>query len=332
MASVSTTGDAGDTFGLACVIKSMPNGPHRLLLRDDGRTKGIVNRAHLITPLLNAQDYLTCEVWDSKESIDWASEGFRDGFHSTTHSLVKSHENHGRSVGIIRNPVNVNEPWMTVTPSPATKDRVVIARSPRYQNPHFPHKKIRDIYGKSLLFIGLKEEHDAYQRAYGRVEYLPCKDFLEVAEAIAGSFLAISNQTAFWWVASALGHKRILEVSTSTCDSIIKTGDAQFVIDGEVTLPMLDGSEVLIPSPVLDVCFKVNTDIVPPLGGWYLEGFTPSSHFGSLRARVAAARGISQEEAGRLIIISTANRSPDFFPVGERKDVRRLLEEALLND
>jgi len=252
--TTTSSGDLGDLVALMCCLKHVPNGPHRLLLREDGMTKGITKRIHLIKPLLESQPYISsCEVWNGTDKIDWASEQFRNGFHSTSYSLVRAHERHGNSVRAVRTPVSTRSPWLTVTPSLETRGRRILVRSPRYHNHHFPHQKIHELYGDSLLFLGLPDEHKAYEEAFGTIEYRPTENLLEAAELIAGSQLLISNQTAMLWIGHALAHPRLVEVSTATCDSVILSGSVQYCIDGEIIVPASSGMQ----SCALMQAFKV---------------------------------------------------------------------------
>jgi hypothetical protein len=329
MSILSSSGDIGDLVALAACIKAIPNGPHKLVVREDGRTKGITKRLPLIKDLFESQPYISsCEVWNGQDKIDWASEKFRDGFHSVSHSLVRAHELHGNSVRAVRSPVSTRSPWMTVTPSSESHGRRIIVRSPRYNNAYFPHKQIKELYGDSLLFLGLPDEHRAYEQAFGKVEYRPTSDLLEAAQLIAGSDLLISNQTAMLWIGHALAHPRIVEVSTSTCDSVVLSGFNKYVVDGEVELPHPNGN-VFIKSPVAEFSTVISTVTVPPHGGWKAPDERPSQLFKALQERVCKNQNVTKEEAKMIILKETHSRHPDFFPPGERADLMRNLTTAL---
>lgn len=327
--NAATVGDCGDIIALLAIIRTLPNGPHKIVLRDNGLTKGIVKRIGLMKDLLETQPYISsCEVWNGTDKIDWASEDFRGGFHSVTHSLTRAMELHGNSVRAVRAPVSTRSPWMTVTPSLESSGRRIIVRSPRYNNPYFPHQQIKELYGDSLLFLGLPDEHRAYEQAFGKVEYRPTSDLLEAAQLIAGSDLLISNQTAMLWIGHALAHPRIVEVSTSTCDSVVLSGFNKYVVDGEVELPHPNGN-VFIKSPVAEFSTVISTVTVPPHGGWKAPDERPSQLFKHLQERVCKAQGVTSEEAKMIILKETHSRHPDFFPQGERADLMRNLTTAL---
>lgn len=331
MSVIATTGDLGDVIALMCCIKHIPNGPHKLMLRDNHQTKGITKRAHLIKPLAESQPYVeSCEVWNGADKIDWPSEKFRDGFHSVTHSLTRAHELHGNTLRMFRGGVSTRSPWLTVTPSPETKGRRIIVRSPRYNNRYFPHEKIKELYADSLLFLGLPEEHKAYCDTFGQVEYRRTENLLEAAELIAGSELLISNQTAMLWVGHALGHPRLVEVSTATADSVVLSGYVQYCVDGEIELPHSSG-KIPIPSPVGEFSALISTMVVPPGGGWKAPGEFPDALFRRLQAKVEIHQKVSSEEAKMIILKETHNQHPTFFPPGERADLLLNLRAAIQN-
>lgn len=124
-------------------------------------------------------------------------------------------------------------PWiMNIDPSPVTMGKVVVARSPRYQNPDwtdFTWPRFSDEYGDKMMFIGLPEEHDAFcAMIHRRVPRLETKTLLDVAELIAGSLLFIGNQSCPCWIAMGLGHPMTQEVSPQVQDSIVRRNNARF--------------------------------------------------------------------------------------------------------
>lgn len=124
-------------------------------------------------------------------------------------------------------------PWiMNVKPSPITAGKVVVARSPRYQNPDwsmFTWPQFARDHGDKLVFIGLPEEHDAFCRVIQRqIPRLETRSLLDVAELIAGSLLFVGNQSCPCWIAMGLGHPMIQEVSPQVQDSIVRRPNARF--------------------------------------------------------------------------------------------------------
>ena len=92
----------------------------------------------------------------------------------------------------------------------------VISRSLRYHNPLFPWKEVLARYGRDAVFVGHPEEHRAFTADYGPVPLRTCRDLLEVAQVIKGSWLFIGNQSAPAAIALGCGVRTIME---TVCDS-----------------------------------------------------------------------------------------------------------------
>ena len=67
-------------------------------------------------------------------------------------------------------------------------------------------RRIMERYKNKAMFIGLPEEHDAFQREFGTIEYRRTENILEVAELIAGSQMFVGNQSCPAWIAIGLAH------------------------------------------------------------------------------------------------------------------------------
>lgn len=329
---ISTAGDCGDVVsGVLGTLQATP-GKHTVLLRDDGRTKGIVKRAHLIIPLVKAQPYIDdCRVWKD-EAVDWASEKFRNGYHSTAHTLLYAHANHAKSLGLRDTLPLGREQWLFATPDKKADGRVVINRSPRYQNPDFPWAEVVKMYGSAIMFVGLPEEHYMFEQLYGKVEYQPTKDLLETARLIAGSQLFIGNQSVAFNIAEGLKVQRILEMCLTVCDCVYPPdGKVQWVADGAATLPSLTGGEpVKTPSRLLDIS-HIHPSYVPP-GGWQY-GEVITSHVDTcVRDVMKKGEPGTKEEIRRKVLEANMARQPRFFlkqmPTARFSLARRALLEA----
>jgi len=273
--NVSTVGDLGDAV-LSLATLNHRGGMYDYYLRDNGATKGIVSRIHILKPLLEAQPYIgSVRIW-KREEIQWASEGFRPGWHSRDSSLAGAHASHAKSVGFIKEMPDFSKPWLTVEPDKKFSERVIINRSPRYNNDSFQWGKIVKFYGDRLLFMGLPEEYAAFCRAFGNVQYLVTENMLEAAKAIAASKLFIGNQSACMTIAEGLKHPRIQEGSLWCCDCVYpNASNAQYVFDGSMTLPSFDGGEALVVESQLMGWKNYILNEVPNCGrgryGWYYQ-------------------------------------------------------------
>lgn len=237
----TSAGDLGDIVVSLCVAKHAA-ASSRLLLRDDGRTKGIVKRAHLITPLALSQPYISeCRPYEPTDEIDWPAEQFRRGWHSQTSNLMNSHARHAQHCGVITEVPTGAEPWLTI--DAPHHGRVVVNRTERYNNPHFPWCELVEHLGDEILFIGTQVEHDRFTQSFGNVEYQPTKDLLEVAKLIKGSLYFVGNQSCAMAIAEGMKHPRIQEVALHIPDCIYPGNDtAQYVATSQITLP--DGIQI----------------------------------------------------------------------------------------
>ena len=116
---------------------------------------------------------------------------------------------------------DLSKPWLTVTPDPAFKDEIVIARSFRYRAPGISYAFLNQY--PNLSFIGLKEEYDDLKSQIPSLKFIAVNNFLELAKVIAGCQFFIGNQSFPFSVAEALKVKRVLEVYFE-CPNVIPEG------------------------------------------------------------------------------------------------------------
>lgn len=116
---------------------------------------------------------------------------------------------------------NLGKPWLTVSPDPAFKDEIVIARSFRYRAPGISYDFL-EAY-PNLSFVGLKEEYEDLKQVIPSLKYKAVSNFLELAQVIAGCKFFIGNQSFPFALAEALKVKRVLEVCFE-CPNVIPEG------------------------------------------------------------------------------------------------------------
>lgn len=323
--AVSSTGDLGDIIVMLATLKHTGR-TCDLYLRDHPHTAGITHRMHLIRPLVEAQPYInSVRIW-KRETLHWESEKFRHyRFVNNGLNLAHNHAQAAMQDGVITEMPNVLDPWLTVEPDTSYKGRVIINRSPRYNNSLFPWAEIVKHYGSKLLFIGLPEEHARFCEAFGAVEYQPTRDFLQVARMIAGSDLFIGNQSSCMTVAEGLKHPRIQESCLTHPDCIYpgNTG-AQYVGDGVVTMP--DGTVLKGQPPK-----KERRIHITPPKLWRYSSYPPSPSFDMLAREVQIKENLPAEEAAERVYATNVERCPDFFI--DRSDQAKLLrfQQALAN-
>lgn len=185
-------------------------------------------RFEAIKPLLAAQPYIKSVTWgEMPKDPDFNFCTFRkDYIHRENLSRWQA-----RHCGID----NLDESkWIDVAPSPESRGRVVIARSPRYHGLSFPWNRVIQEYRNKLLFVGLPEEHAAFEKHVGaRIEYKPTENMLYLAKIIAGADLFIGNQSSPSWVAMGLAQNLIQEVWPIHPNSMVQRPNARFVFRSE---------------------------------------------------------------------------------------------------
>lgn len=322
--NASTTGDAGDIFVMLATLKHTGK-QCDVYLRDHPDTAGIVHRAHLVKPLVEAQPYInSVRIW-KRETLHWESEKFRRyGYINNGLCLAHNHAQAAIRDGFISSMPDVSEPWLSVDPDTTYRNRVIVNRSPRYNNPRFPWSEVVKHFGEMIVFIGLAEEHARFCEAFGQVEYQPTKDFLQAARMIAGSALFIGNQSACMTIAEGLKHPRIQEVCLTHPDCIYP-GDtgAQYIADSVINLP--DGTVLEGKRPRMEK----KTHITPPKGWIYLNGASPC--FELLVREVAKRENLTIGEAEDVVYDANVERCPAFF--ADQGEQARLLkfQQALEN-
>lgn len=231
------TGDIGDCLASLPAIRQLGGG--RLVISNHPEHAKLPSyylaikgtKYEALRPLLAAQRYITEVTYDeSGKGITHDFAYFRNFYESHT-SLAQAHASHAHVENLDLSP------WLEAEPDPRSAGRVIVARSPRYQNPEFPWRKVGEQIRPLMLFIGHPEEHRAFQHVVnGPVDYIRTADFLEVARLIAGSRLFMGNQSSPCWVAMGLGHPLIQETAKSNPDSIIPRDNAVFCAGRQVDL------------------------------------------------------------------------------------------------
>lgn len=323
------SGDAGDCVHSLGLMKEAP-GEHSLFLVDRQCTKPMTSRAGTFMPLFLSQPYIK-ECRCSEEHVDVDFSEFRT-FHDATDTLLAAQRNYANRRYKLGLKTRGEEPWLLdIKPNPKMEGKVIMARSPRYNNAFFPWKEIVDHYGDRLQFVGLPAEHATFCRLYGAVPYLPTPDFLILAQNIAGADLFIGNQSAPLSVAEGLKHRRIVEVCLSVCDVIFKSETAQWVADGSCYLPDVAGSgEKHLPVKLIPMksLSEVNIGCPPKSGWWY--GNMQSTSLRNLADRVRGLdHSLTIDEARKSVLTFTMGKNPHEFADKGKILILNLFKKAM---
>lgn len=229
------SGDVGDCLASLLIARHLGKA-EMVLTQGPSPQRQFKTLAHMLLPLIEAQPYISAAMWmdapvgTTHELIHW-----RRPFYKQTRSLAESQ---AEAVGI---KLTDFSPWLSnVEPSPDSAGRVIVSRSPRYQNKSFPWRVVAAKYKNAMMFIGLPDEHASLQRITGRpIEHRKIKDYMEVASLVKGSRLLISNQTGISWIGMGLGHPLVqeCEMTRRIHDAQIPRANAIYYQGGVLNLP-----------------------------------------------------------------------------------------------
>ena len=228
------TGHIGDIIAFLPTMKAMGGG--NLIIRNHNDhwapMKGF--RFDSVKPLLESQSYIgSVEYQDHPKNIDYDASQFRH-LHNNRDCLLDIQAKHA---GV----EPCYDKWLDVEPDSKMKGRVIIARSPRYNNDRFPHRFLARKLGGRAVFVGTPHEHTEYEATIGRtIHHHKTGNLLDLAKAIAGCHLFIGNQSSPCWLAMGLHARLIQEVCDYTPDAQVPYDGARYVQSGKVLDEWID--------------------------------------------------------------------------------------------
>lgn len=175
---------------------------------------------NLFLPLLKKQHYLRSVTFsetypNSKKVVDlnrfrnnWDDEPLKD--HTGITNLCKMHCYTLGVVGLFKEDAT----WIDCEGTIPT-GKIIISRTDHYHSgkkcPVFQWKHLVDRFREDMLFIGRDSEHEVFCNSYGHVSFWKVRDFLDMAQVIAGGRAYVGNQTFQHAIAIAMGKKVISE-------------------------------------------------------------------------------------------------------------------------
>lgn len=197
------SGDLGDIIYGLPAIRACGGGDLALFDMPGRTAHGMTpERAIRIIPLLEMQPYIH-RAFFTESTVDHNINGFRDHPHG---NLA---DRHLSSLGLSWR--ERDRKWIEVDRAIHAAD-VVICRTERYRNEHFPWDRVLKTYEGRLAFIGTAAEHRLFTEQFGDVPFTDLDNLLDVARVIAGSQLYIGNQTSATAIAEGLKHPYVMEV------------------------------------------------------------------------------------------------------------------------
>jgi len=203
----SHSGDYGDTIFSLATVKALGGADQFILSCDPRKSQVPMTLAHaeVLAPLIEAQPYIGEVLW-SPEQCYSSLDGWRDHLRDQG-NLISAH---GGTKGVSGDARLLERPWLDA-PNPVTLAKYVFVRTARARGEDAHWHKLVALYGHDAIFLGLKEEHEAFVTQFGEIGWVPTSNFLEAANIIAGCEVFFGNQTALHAIAVGLGKAIVRE-------------------------------------------------------------------------------------------------------------------------
>jgi hypothetical protein len=328
--NVLHVGDYGDIVHMLPICKAL--GKVNLFFRDNNVVcKRILERLHIIQPLLESQPYIGIAKAHEGEQIHWNAGDFRQ-YHSKEHSLAYSHWLHYKGQSHLPNlQIDLQQPWLGgIKADSRSKGKIVIHRTGRYQNQFFRWQSVMDRYADVAIFLGTAEEHKRFTEEFGRIDYCPTRDLLEMAQLIVGSEMFMGNQSVGLAIAEGLKHPRVAEICPWQPDVLIGGGQVYWSADGMLSLPAMCGKGPFnIGSGLHQLNYLVQTNLVPKIG-WHglFPEYPSAANFKQLKKKVSVGRKLSEEDAHKMVLDRLYEVQPGYFPQTTETGILETVERA----
>jgi len=243
MTIFSHSGDLGDIIYSLPTIRAAGGGILKLF-NFPGRTAHGMTEAKVerVKPLLECQPYIEKVEWTT-EFCDSDLNGFRN--HRAHGNLADMHlATHGFSWH------ERQTPWLSEIKR-IRAPKVIISKTPRYENPNFNWRAVVEKYGKDIGFIGDPQEHGFFCEAYGEVAYTEARNLLAIAELIFSCSLFIGNPSLPAAIAEGLKHRMILVNCPGSNQhlAVFERWDCMIAWGNKIELPCLSIPKAYITNP-----------------------------------------------------------------------------------
>lgn len=202
------------------LLLDQPHGLDAAYTHPLGNVTMNLQMANMLISLIGQQEYLnSCSIYQDQE-IHIKLDLFREMPLLLDKGNIIRWYNY--TTGLLP---DIATPWLKVKPNQKFSDKIVIARSQRYQNYHINYSFLRKY--QNLCFIGVESEYQEIIQFVPQIEYIAVENFMQMAEIIAGAAFFIGNQSFPFSIAEALKIPRLLETSFET-PNVIPDGDNGF--------------------------------------------------------------------------------------------------------
>lgn len=227
-ATYKHSGDIGDLIYSLPVVRDTGGGlvylnPNGLSSRKvDGTPSGFNHELiKFVQPLLEAQKYISAvNVWKGHNVIVDI-----DYFRKVNNKTPTLCEKILSAFGVPFS--NAFYPWIECEKKELAK--CVVARSFRYRNQSVNYKEVIKDYGDECVFVGLKYEHEDFEKKFGNISFYAVKNLLEMAEIINGSELFVGNQSSPMSVAIGLGKNIVQECCPGNADCVFPRANIKYL-------------------------------------------------------------------------------------------------------
>ena len=233
------SGDLGDIIYSLATVKALGGGvlfvspDNRFPFPGNTRVRLDHPTANLFTPFIELQDY----IWQSKYtpnlpfSTDYDLNRFREFYaQPNPNNFETLYQLHAKPFGLP--PLSETEPWLRVDEVRRIEGRpIVISRTPRYRNHHFPWRSLIQRYANSMVFVGLESEYSALKSEVNirpLPPWVPTANLIELARIIAGAKCFIGNQSAPMALALGLGIPVIQECWQANPNCVLRRPNALY--------------------------------------------------------------------------------------------------------
>lgn len=198
-----------------------------------GTVKFNWDSAKFLLPLIQYQPYLSDEM---VKLYDGQQYEYNYGDHPDNIMVVVGTnltDYHASKFGLENNP-GIYDPWLTAPLSDNIKiqnKKVIINRTLRYRgNNSFYYDFLKYFHPSQLLFLGLEEEYESFNKDFGNpdIEYIKTDSSIELATIINTIPTFVGNQSLICAIATGLGKNAFIEYCPSAANYLFNRQNIQY--------------------------------------------------------------------------------------------------------
>ena len=213
------SGDLGDIIYALPTIRALGGG-HLIIgptTKYATRQKMTPEIVELVAPLLKLQPYIRSVTFSEKNRVTYDLNRFRDYLLAEPEMIARGVPRRSLAEAhLVTFQLPLEEcyrPWLLVDKPVVDPERpVLLHRSARWRNEHFPWRRVMEMHGSHAAFVGLEAEYTDFVATWGYLPYIKTASLLDLARVIAGCELYIGNQSLPYSLAAGLHKTSLLEV------------------------------------------------------------------------------------------------------------------------